>query len=91
MIIPPNEEGTRSGALAVLYDHVRDFAARDGVVDCSFCCANAWLDAPEQGWTALAVTDGDDALALSDLVEHGQRELLAVIQRTEPQGLVLGQ
>lgn len=63
MIVPPNEAGTTSGPLKDLFDQVVALSELDGVVDCSFFTSNFWLDVPEQGWTALVVTDNDYPLA----------------------------
>ena len=63
MIVPPPDDGTKSGALKELFDAVRAQSRRLGVVDASLCCSQCWLDVPQQGWTALAIADGDEQLA----------------------------
>ena len=63
ILVPPPDGGTRSGALKELFDTFIAWDRLDGVVACSLCCSFAWQDVSEQGWTALAVTNDDAALA----------------------------
>ena len=63
MLLPPPDDGTNSGALKELFDKFIAWDSIPGVIACSLCPAFAWQDVPEQGWTALAVTDGEAALA----------------------------
>ena len=63
MLLPPSDDGTNTGPLKDLFD---TFIAWDGIEDviaCSLCCSFAWQDVPEQGWTALAVTNDNKGLA----------------------------
>ena len=62
LLIPPLDDGTNSGALKELFDRVTELSQVEGVLDCSLCCSYCWLDAEEQGWTVLAVTDNDREL-----------------------------
>lgn len=63
MMFPPPDDGTLSGALR---DAAGMAAASEGlpnVVTCSHCAGYPWLDIQEQGWTTLAVTNGDESQA----------------------------
>ncbi len=57
MIVPMPDDGTNSGPLKELFDHLKTFDEIDGVVDCSLFFSHCFLDVPEQGWAVLAVTD----------------------------------
>ncbi len=63
MMLPPPDDGTRSGPMKELFDAVIDYSEQKGVIDCCVCCCMCWLDVPQQGWAALAVTDNDPAFA----------------------------
>lgn len=63
MLMPPSDDGTHAGALKKLFDRFIAWDRLDGVIACSLCPGFAWQDVPEQGWTAIAVTDNDGALA----------------------------
>jgi microcystin degradation protein MlrC len=63
MLVPPPEDGTHGGALKDLFDAVIALDDTQGVIACSLCPSYAWMDVPEQGWAALAVTDDDPGLA----------------------------
>jgi len=63
VLVPPPDNGTRAGALKELFDTFIGWDEVEGVIACSLCCSFAWQDAAEQGWTALAVTNDDAALA----------------------------
>ena len=73
MILPPPDDGMNSGPLKELFDDSGRFREIDGVVDCSFFASQPWLDAPEQGWMALVVTDADTQLGrrlVRELASH---------------------
>ena len=55
--------GTESGPLRDIFDRFIAWDKMDGVVACSLCPSFSWQDVPEQGWAALAVTNGDVELA----------------------------
>ncbi len=63
MLFPPRDEGTTGGALKDLFDTFIAWDGRPGVIACSLCPAFAWQDVPQQSMCAVAVTDGDPALA----------------------------
>ena len=63
MVFPPPDDGTHSGPLKELFDTFVSWDDLDGVVACSLCACQCWLDIPELGLTALAVTDDDYPLA----------------------------
>ena len=63
LMVPPSDEGTHGGALKDLFDAVGAWDEIEGVIACSLCPGYAWQDVAEQGWTALAVTNGDSSLA----------------------------
>ena len=63
LLLPPPDDGTHSGALKELFDTLAQWDRIDGVIACSLCSSYPWQDVPEQGWTALAVTDNDQSLA----------------------------
>jgi microcystin degradation protein MlrC len=63
MMLPPPDDGTRSGPMKELFDTVIRYSEQKGVIDCCVYCCMAWLDVPEQGWAALAITDNDLNLA----------------------------
>lgn len=62
MAVPPPDDGTNSGPLKELFDHLKTCSQLDGVLDCSLCPAYCWQDVPEQGWAALVTTDGKPEL-----------------------------
>ncbi len=63
MTVPPPDDGMKSGPLKELFDALTGLMSNEGVIDCSLCCSQCWLDVPEQGWAVLAVTDNDYPLA----------------------------
>ena len=63
LLLPPSDDGTNSGPLKELFDTFIAWDNMEGVIACSLCFSFAWQDVPEQGWAALAVTNGDEALA----------------------------
>jgi microcystin degradation protein MlrC len=63
MILPPPDDGTNSGPLKELFDKFIAYDEEPDVIACSLCPSFAWQDVEEQGWTALAVTDGNPELA----------------------------
>lgn len=63
LLIPPPDDGTKSGALKELFDMFIAWDKIDGVIAASLCPSYAWQDVPEQGWAAVVVTDNDVALA----------------------------
>ena len=62
MIFPPPDDGTRCGPLKELFETFIAWDDLPGVVACSLCCCQTWLDVPELGLAALAVTDDDYSL-----------------------------
>lgn len=62
LLLPPPDDGTNSGALKDLFEEFIAWDRLDGVIACSLCPSFAWQDVPEQGWSALAVTDNDPEL-----------------------------
>ena len=62
MMFPPAEDGTHSGPLKDLLDTVIAWDEIDAVIACSLCCCQTWLDVPELGLAAVAVTDGNHSL-----------------------------
>jgi microcystin degradation protein MlrC len=63
LLLPPPDDGTRGGALKDLFDEFIAWDKIEDVIACSLCPSFAWQDVPEQGWTALAITDDDETLA----------------------------
>ena len=57
LLLPPPDDGTNAGALSEIMDLVNRSSERKGVLDCSLCTSYPWLDAEQQGWAVLAVTD----------------------------------
>jgi len=57
------DSGTQGGALKDIFEKFIAWDGIEGVIACSLFPAFPWQDVPEQGWAALAVTDGDAALA----------------------------
>jgi microcystin degradation protein MlrC len=57
------DRGTVTSPLDRLFDKFIAWDDLDGVIACSLCPAYPYQDVPEQGWTALVVTDDDPALA----------------------------
>ena len=77
-----SDRGTVSSPLDQLFQKFIDWDRLDGVVACSLCPSYPYQDVPQQGWTALAVTDNDVQLAdrlvaeLAGDVWAARRELL---------------
>jgi microcystin degradation protein MlrC len=63
MLIPPPDDGTHSGPMKMLFDLAGHWSSTPGMIDCSVCCSMCWLDVPEQGWTLIAIADGDASQA----------------------------
>ena len=63
LILPPPDDGTRAGALKELFDSFIAWDQMENVIAGSLCPSFAWQDVPEQGVTALAVTNNDAELA----------------------------
>jgi microcystin degradation protein MlrC len=59
LLIPPLDNGTKTGVLKEIFDRVRELSHVDSVLDCSLCSSYCWLDSAEQGWAALVTTDGN--------------------------------
>ena len=57
------DPGFDKGPLKDLYEMLAEWDKLDGVISCSFCPSFPYQDVPDQAWTAIAVTDNDDALA----------------------------
>jgi microcystin degradation protein MlrC len=63
LVFPPPDDGTHSGPLKELFDTFVSWDDLDGVIACSLCACQCWLDIPELGLAAIAVTDDDYPLA----------------------------
>ena len=63
LLLPPPDDGTHAGALKELFDLLVSWDQDQDVLACSLCPSYAWQDVPEQGWTALAVTNANPDLA----------------------------
>lgn len=63
LITPPPDQGTNAGPLKEIFNHFISWDRMSGVVGCSLCCAQPWLNIPEQGWSAIAITNDDMELA----------------------------
>ena len=61
---------TKSGPMKEWFDLAREMETRPGVVSVSTFPMQCWLDVPEGGWSAVAITDADP-----DLAEQLVREL----------------
>ena len=57
------DRGTVSSPLDGLFEKFIGWDDLEGVIACSLCPAYPFQDVPEQGWTAIAVTDDDQQLA----------------------------
>ncbi|MAE67068.1 MAG: hypothetical protein CMJ18_22635 [Phycisphaeraceae bacterium] len=57
------DPGTLAGPLKRIFEKIVSWDDRDGVISCSLCPSFPYQDVPEQGWTVLAVTRDDEALA----------------------------
>ena len=68
------DPGTDNAVLRGLFDTFAGWDTLQGVIGCSLCPSYPFQDVPEQGWTALAVTDDDQRLA-----ERLARELAAKV------------
>ena len=63
LVFPLPDDGTHSGPLKELFDTFVSWDDLDGVIACSLCACQCWLDIPELGLAAIAVTDDDYPLA----------------------------
>jgi len=63
---------TKAGPMKEWFDLAREMETRPGVVSVSPFPMQCWLDVPEGGWSAVVITDDDQALA-----EKLARELAA--------------
>jgi microcystin degradation protein MlrC len=63
MITPAEKHDTSKPPMRTLAEARRATESLDGVLSCSICYAQPWLDVPELGWATLVVTDGDPQLA----------------------------
>ena len=76
------DSGTITEPLGGLFRELAGWDRNEGVIACSLCPAYPYQDVPEQGWTAVAVTDGDEELAdrlarqLAGKVWNARHELL---------------
>ena len=61
MLFP--DQGTVSSPVDRLFEKFIGWDDLEGVIACSLCPAYPFQDVPEQGWTAIAVTDNDEQLA----------------------------
>ena len=71
------DRGTVSSPLDQLFKKFIDWDDLEGVIACSLCPSYPFQDVPEQGWTAIAVTDNDLQLA-SRLVAELASDVWAV-------------
>ena len=87
------DAGTEQGGLKDIFDTMIAWDDKPGVIACSLCPAFPYQDVPEQGWTALAVTDDDEALAknlayaLGRLVWTARHELIPKSMLTPQQAI----
>ena len=87
------DSGTEQGPLKDIFDTMIAWDDKPGVIACSLCPAFPYQDVPGQGWTALAVTDDDDALAghlareLAQIVWAARHELLPKSMLTPRQAI----
>lgn len=76
------DRGTVTSPLDRLFARFIAWDHLEGVIACSLCPAYPYQDVPEQGWTAIAVTDNDPSLArrltaeLARAVWDARRELM---------------
>ncbi|MBM3801775.1 MAG: M81 family metallopeptidase [Acidimicrobiia bacterium] len=63
LLLPPPDDGTKSGALKELFDKFIAWDRIDNVIAASLCPSYPWQNVPEQGWAAVVVTNHDVALA----------------------------
>ena len=63
LLLPPPDDGTKSGALKELFDKFIAWDQIDNVIAGSLCPSYPWQNVPEQGWAAIVVADNDMALA----------------------------
>jgi microcystin degradation protein MlrC len=63
------DRGTVSSPLDRLFEKFIAWDNLEGVIACSLCPAYPFQDVPEQGWTAIAVTDNDEQLAVRLVAE----------------------
>ena len=57
------DRGTVSSPLDRLFEKFIEWDDLEGVIACSLCPSYPYQDVPQQGWTAIAVTDNDEQLA----------------------------
>jgi microcystin degradation protein MlrC len=57
------DRGTESSPIDRLFEKFIGWDDLEGVIACSLCPAYPLQDVPQQGWTAIAVTDNDEELA----------------------------
>jgi microcystin degradation protein MlrC len=60
MITPAETHDTFSSPMKRLADARQEAESLDGVLSCSICYAQPWLDVPELGWATLVITGNDD-------------------------------
>jgi microcystin degradation protein MlrC len=88
MITPAERHDTSNPPMKRLADARRDTQSVDGVLSCSMCYAQPWLDVPELGWAAIVVADEDPELAqrladeLAGLAWADRREFL--VEKVDP-------
>ena len=87
MVFPPPDDGTRSGPLKELFDTFIAWDDLNGVVAGSLCCCQAWLDVPELGLAAVAVTDHDYSLG-TRLVHQLAAQVWAVREGLMPERML---
>jgi microcystin degradation protein MlrC len=63
MLLPGEKAQTRLDPTASMMEFVQQIEALPGVLDASLLKAHCWADVPDQGISAIVVTDGDASLA----------------------------
>ena len=81
------DRGTISSPLDRLFETFIAWDEMDRVIACSLCPAYPFQDVPEQGWTAIAVTDNDEGLARR-LVEELASDVWAVRHELLPEPML---
>ena len=81
------DRGTGSSPIDRLFEKFIGWDDLEGVIACSLCPAYPLQDVPQQGWTAIAVTDNDKALA-QRLVEELASEVWRVRHELLPEPML---
>lgn len=62
MITPADSHSTDRPPMKALADARLAIESQPGILSCTLCCAQPWLDVPELGWASLVVADGNNGL-----------------------------